>query len=465
MPYDGQLADKAAHIDILKNPDVDDFLSNCNYLKPPSDEEIEQIAALFIEPPRDEEIHLPDYIIAIDGSNYEASIDEKLPSTKMGYIKIGAVLIPLKDFDNLRKGYFVDPFRVADLQKNSTALTFMAPSANISWNSKGSVRDSFRAYIDTQLSNPRFRFDEKNYRTSLRTTLFHLASLREDGLGSTSNDTLFLHKCPTCDERRVEVKDIEEDQFCPNCGEPVYPSDCLRIWEEVSEFQSNQVALSRLMMVLEHILPIHYLRQLGKQPLFLSELGLFIDGPLAIFGNAAWLHRSIMKYLHALQSKVEKKANGASFPLIGLVKTGAIIDHVNLIEKHLPNNCLFAISDEYRYQYVHGGRQAAKQGFGFETYYGQDFIYKTPTGRTFVFLLPYHWPGKKLGGKDFIKEKLKLENYPELSKAIQLIDHFESDLHENAVVPIALAHRYTAISLQPGGKVLDLLAHQALNNN
>lgn len=42
------------------------------------------------------------------------------------------------------------------------------------------------------------------------------------------------------------------------------------------------------------------------------------------------------------------------------------------------------------------------------------------------------------------------------------IDHFESDLNVNAVVPIALAHRYTAISLSPGGRVLDILTKDAL---
>lgn len=44
-----------------------------------------------------------------------------------------------------------------------------------------------------------------------------------------------------------------------------------------------------------------------------------------------------------------------------------------------------------------------------------------------------------------------------------MINLLESDLYENAVVPIALAHHYTAISLEPGGKVLDLLTKRAMN--
>src|SRR5690606_41479985 len=49
------------------------------------------------------------------------------------------------------------------------------------------------------------------------------------------------------------------------------------------------------------------------------------------------------------------------------------------------------------------------------------------------------------------------------SDLLGLISHLESDLYENAVVPIALAHRYTAISFQPGGRVLDLLTKHALD--
>jgi len=98
----------------------------------------------------------------------------------------------------------------------------------------------------------------------------------------------------------------------------------------------------------------------------------------------------------------------------------------------------------------------------YETYYGQDFIFKTSNGRTFVMALPYPYAAKELPGRDFIKEKIKLENYPNLPQALKLINYLESDLYENAVVPIVLAHRFTAISLKPGGRVLDLLTRKSL---
>ena len=62
--------------------------------------------------------------------------------------------------------------------------------------------------------------------------------------------------------------------------------------------------------------------------------------------------------------------------------------------------------------------------------------------------------------KCFSTEKIKYSNYDVLGKAIKLIKEFECDLYENAIVPVALAHKYTAISLEPGSKVLDLLSEK-----
>ena len=67
-----------------------------------------------------------------------------------------------------------------------------------------------------------------------------------------------------------------------------------------------------------------------------------------------------------------------------------------------------------------------------------------------------------MSNSDFNEEKIKIENYENLPRAIALINHLESDLYKNAVVPIALAHRFTAISFEPGGRVLDMFARQAL---
>lgn len=464
MPYDGELASKASHSEFLRNPDIKSFLEQCDYLKIPSDETGQKLAERFVEPPtlRDE---LPSFVVAVDGSSYESSLDDKLPSTKIGYIKIGSLLIPLDEYNSLRQGRFVDPFKVAEIQDNNSSLTFSLPSANIKWGGKQNVTESFRAVMDKQFYGVDTRFEENDSSTSLRSTLFYLASVRSGKLGTGDFRKLRIHKCPSCgngEESGLLVEDIPDQQHCPYCGAEIYPTDCLRIWEEVNEFQSNQVAMTRLMLALEHLIPLHYMRFFYKNaPLLLSGMAFFIDGPLAVFGSPHWLQDAALHFFHEVNRKLHSKGQDP-LTVIGLQKTGQVVDHVNLIDRYIPNNRIMAIDDEYRYQYILAGREPSPHGFGVGTYYGQDFIYKTPNGRTFVFALPYPFGNGNSPGENFHREKIKLEHYPQLSQALRLINYLESDLYQNAVVPIALAHRFTAISLRPGGRVLDLLTKNGL---
>lgn len=462
MPYQGEFANKASHVDFLNNPDIKRMLEECTYLKPPTDEEAQNLASQFIDPPLMADQQLPEFIIAIDGSNYEVNIDDKLPSTKFGFIKVGVVLIKLTEFGDLKVGKFVDPFRVAALKDKNTSLTFFIPSANINWKDQGNVRDSFRALFDQQLYDERTRFIPSDPSTSLRSTLFTLASLRPRGMGTETSDKLKIHKCPSCDQGPITVEDVPTQQYCPHCNKEVYPSDCLRLWEEVNDFQSNQVVISRMMMILEHLLPAHYIRFfLEKSPILLSNMAFFVDGPLAVFGNPAWIHRSLMIFLENAKRKLSR-FNAKPILMIGLQKTGQVVDYINFVDRFIPNNKLYCIDDEFRYKFMLGNREPSGHTFGYETYYGQDFIFKTPSGKTFDFLIPYPYASKDLASEDFSEVKIRVENYENLPRAIGLINHLESDLYKNAVIPIALAHRFTAISFEPGGRVLDLFSRQSL---
>ena len=215
-------------------------------------------------------------------------------------------------------------------------------------------------------------------------------------------------------------------------------------------------------MILEHILPAHYIRLfLRERPLLLTNMAFFVDGPLAMFGNAAWIHRSLMIFLENAKRKLSR-FNARPILMIGLQKSGQIVDYINFVDRFLPKNKIYCIDDDFRYEHIIGNRDPAGKTFGFETYYGQDFIYKTASGKTFNILLPYPFPSKEMARINFKVEKTNIERYENLPKALALINHLESDLYKNAVVPIALAHRYTAISFEPGGRVLDLFARQSL---
>ena len=454
--------DRTSHIDIVENPDVKAFLDNCDYMREPTGNEMDEIVNHFISIP-DAEFELPQKIISIDGSNYEASIRKELPFTRVGFVKISSLLIKRNNFKKLSDGDFVNPFEVAKLSKNNSSLSFALPSSNMCYKGEHNVRNSFRKTMDEALYN--CRFSEFDASTSLRTTLFRMATLRS-GDPNADKDKLILFKCPTCGAENIELWDVPETQRCPHCGNVIYPSDCLRIWEDVSDSGSNQSALTRFTSALMHLLVIHYIRLLKeKNPdsylNSLSDLCFIINGPLAVFGNPAWLHSSILKYLYDVNKEL---IDSGRPPIIvmGVLKAGAICDYFKMIGSSVAKSSIYSVSDEFRDKYINFDRQPSSTTFGAETYYGQDFLLKTENGKLFVFnaLLPFRDKHNKLL---FKKEKANLLNYCNIGTYAKLIEEFECDLDSASLVPIALAKKYTTITLEPGGKVLDLLAKNSIN--
>jgi len=142
-------------------------------------------------------------------------------------------------------------------------------------------------------------------------------------------------------------------------------TDSLRLWEEVEDFKSSMEPSSRFMTYLEHLLPIHYMRVLlARSPAVLAKTAFFVDNPLAIFGNAAWLHGCIMRFLYQVRDELHSKCINSPL-VIGLQKTGQLVDFSRLIDRALTPGTCFAVTDEFRQQYI--GTTKSKNGFGSES--------------------------------------------------------------------------------------------------
>ncbi|MGA2226831.1 MAG: zinc ribbon domain-containing protein, partial [Syntrophobacteraceae bacterium] len=394
MPYENESASKASYIDIIKNPDVQEFLSKCEYIQPPSGQEAEQACSPFKLVP-DFSGNLPQNIISWDGSPYESSPDlQSIPSTRYVFVKLSGILINTQKMRSLRnrEQNLVDPFEVARLMENRGSLHFVFPSSNLKYKSCSSVAEGFRKALHDWLSHPRTAL---NSRDSIESTLFFLASMRPDKMATNDPRFLKIHSCPACQEDAIlTIENKDEEQFCPKCGAAVHPTDCLRLHEAVTETHSNQEAAQRFMMTIEHLIAIHYIKYfLEEFPQVLGNMAFFIDGPLALFGQPAWLHSSIMKFINGMNDKLNKL--GLLKPtIIGLQKSGQVVDFTNLIANYIPNDTIAPVTDEYRYKYILQNRDQASKTFGYETYYGQDFIYKTKSGKIFVFGVPYPFADK-----------------------------------------------------------------------
>lgn len=452
MPYARERASKGGHSDLVKNPDVAGFLQDCTYMREPTDEEGASIAATYQTAPTDKS--LPAKAVASDASPYSEPISGKFPSTQVGYVKISLVLIDLKDYDGLSQpgARFVDPFKVAAMHRNADAIAFTLPGSNVRYKGAKTVKAGFRRAIWDQLSDERTSF-AKNSEFTVTGTLLDI-----------DDDSVEMEKCPECGfkpQGKFRFKRGEEIQTCPECNAELYLTDSLRIHEQISDFGDNTAAMTRFMNVTEHLIVATLVRMLAYyQPKALANMAFILDGPLAIFGQPARVSFRLLSLYYRITQKL---AEQGLFPpiVMGLQKDGQVMEHARALGRHLPNNSFRVVDDDYREQFI-TGTSALTENFGHETYYGQDFIFKTNAGRVFTVGLPYPF-GDKQNRSAFAKQKSQISLYgTQIARAFDVIRYFEFDLYENAVVPIALAHRHASISLVPGGKVLDLVSRHGL---
>lgn len=452
MPYSKERASKGGHSDLVKNPEISNFLTQCDYLKEPTAEELQSITSCFENVSVSSD--LPLKVVASDASPYSDPINGTFPSTQIGYVKISLVLVDVGDFEGLRstESRFVDPFKVAEMHRNADALSFVLPGANVRYKGATTVANGFRRAVWEQLTDDRTK----------------MANDPEYSIGSTllaieDDKQVIVKKCPSCKlDETFSFKNIFEIQQCPSCGEDIFLTDSLRIHEQISEFGDSTSAITRFMNVIEHLAIATLVRMLGHyQPESLSQMAFFVDGPLAIFGQPARIHAKLMQLYFRVYGYLKKK--GLPPPIIvGLQKTGQVAEHAKALAKHLPKGCLKIVDDEYRNKWIKASERP-NENFGHETYYGQDFIYKTDSGRVFTLGIPYPFL-KKSSREKFALEKSNMKIYSDtLTRTLGIIKFFEFELYEDAVVPIALAHRHASISLMPGGKVLDLVSKHGLN--
>ena len=350
MPYENELADKTSHVDIIKNPDVTDFLSKCHKIEYDT-QEIESLGKLFTQP-NDCNFPRPKNIISIDGSVYESSITEKFPSKKIGYIKIGVVLLKHDSLTQIQgTTNFIDPFEVASFKEHNDAYSFVLPSTNIVYDDCEYVQESFRKALDEQFDKK--RDNENDPKSSLRETLFKMASYL-DGCNETR---IKLSKCPHCEQtENIFVYKEDDAAKCPHCGKRLYITDVLRVWEQVKDETSNKSALNRTMSVIERLLSIHYIRTIVESLRdsyvnHLENICFFIDGPLALFGEPAKLHACFMKYLDELNQEM-RRFKKSDILMIGIQKTGLINDFINLIKEHIGKGEIYCLTDDFINKYV-----------------------------------------------------------------------------------------------------------------
>lgn len=478
MPYSGEGSSPTAHVDIIRNPEVVEFLKGCTYNPDPSNR-VQEICSRLVDVSDRVQSIDRGVILATDGSPYEAIIEERFPSVRVGFLKLSNVLILVPDYRKLQASAspFVDPLEVARIQRGTQSLSLVLPGSGVIRDGVSDSRSFFRHSLFQAFLAPTFAV------SGIRLYDTFVELLRRTGSVVTQGNVegvLFGkgRKCPSDD---VELK---TDLFVPlvpgfvssptGSPEPIYVTDALRVHEPFIDDGSNIECFTRLMTALEHILTIHLIRCAASiDPSVTDNMHVIVDGPLAIFGEPARFHRGIMSILHDIRASAQSR--GQPGPLVlGISKTGKVVEHAILIERYLRfmDDCvtprsgtwILPIDDNYRQTFVQPSGLPSGRNFGDDTYYGQSFIVRTSSGKVFDTCIAYPFPNKnKVGNRDFRDLKVDLSTYGDLiGRAASLIEMMQMDLYDNSMIAVHLAHRYASIAHSPSGRSLDQFVREII---
>jgi hypothetical protein len=318
MPYEGEFASYDPLRRIAESERVKDLLTRSRVFRPAEDTP----AATPVAVP-DATEPLPDFVVAIDGSNAEVDVVNGYPGAKVGYCTVASVLLNLKQVNALDEHRPVNP---ADFRQTEQAATIDSalPGSNVVTRDHTSARDSFRESLFEIFHEVIIDEDD---RTRLLETYEELLARKPqsrlqacpydyDGCERHLAIPPRLSSCP-CDRRRA-----------------IYSTDALRIHERFREVGSNGEALGEVMQVWERVLLVHLLRCFERRGWLarLSRLAFVLDGPLALFGHPAWMSAAISAELKRLNAAIRAQS-GQDLLLLGIEKTGTFVTHFDELDQ------------------------------------------------------------------------------------------------------------------------------------
>lgn len=383
--------------------------------------------------------------LAIDGSYAVEQVRDGLPSVLYGFAQSAAAYVDLDALESQRAERFVDPYKI-ERAVNTALVTLDLPVSGAYTRAGVDIVTSWREAINE---------------------LFRLKKIDVNRLDQPLLDLLFLlHgvpgkpaaavpvNCPTQDcKKDVPVPPSGVD--CDACGVHLFPTDVLRIHEEVSEEGTNQSALGRLMSVIELLVLIGLATLLWEQSRqrALPTTLFIVDGPLAVFGTPAKLRGRALDYFQAMGSAAPGKA-----PYVcGIEKSGALVDYARQLARHgiLEPGDLLVCDEQIIARVVNANNARA---YGKETYWGRKFVYRALDGRVVVPTVPppIGAPYDANGGQ------AEPAAYPTLPAILDVIDRTGSSMYIDGIIPVAAAHGRAAFPIGVGTDVLRLVATKRL---
>ena len=383
-------------------------------------------------------------VIAIDGSTVSTAVRNGYPGAEAALLRIAAVVLDLHAIRNPDPNWIPRPSVIRSMEE-CNALDAVLPGCNV----------TERRYPD---DSPRRFFRRTIYQTLQGSIEKGHESLLDTLAAITADRPQQQVVCPVEDCPNGQVTPpVAGEAPCP-CAqrEPLYQTDVLRIHERFDDAGPNGQVYTLFQQVTEQLTLANILRycEQAGNPEFIRDTAFIMDGPLAVFGSAAWLHAW-------MQREVERIHSGhtaAGYPgilLLGIEKTGHFIEHLNRIDwsdhhgpkQALPNATAFAPTSEYVNRHILH-RPPGSNAFGRQTYYGRKILYKNANGQHSVITTPI----VNDAGRN--TECVAAEAFPRLDEALGIMDELSTYLYEDGFAPLVRAHAHAAIPLKAGAEIL-----------
>lgn len=450
MPYPNEKARRLGHVPVVNSKSVQNSLERwiISTAIIDSSSEIKQACIAVDNLPGTDRSDQVLYGITVDGSDTEVEATRDHPTIKIEYLRVAASFVDFSKLKDAGKGEFVDPRKLRESYQHA-AFDGALPGSGLVQPGLTGVQ-TWRKELNNFFATT--HFDEESPE-SLLDMLFEIS-----GKPGNPITELSLSKCPSCLSNSSPIKIPKAGTVCPNCNESLYPTDVLRTAEEYSVEGSNQSPLTRTMLVAERLTSLGIMKTLYLNQRSTEVLGktLFItDGPLALFGVVAPLHRKIHNYIQEMQNNLNSINNFPAPLIVGVEKSDRFVEHSEIISNSLKNGHVMPLSQKYINKIT--GRPEGHK-YGVDEFYGRRFIYKTSSGNTIVFTIPPA-PGIKPYGEEASED---INSYPTLKTICKVLDKIQTRLYPNAVIPVALAHNAASIPLGIGQSVLRAFSQEKL---
>jgi hypothetical protein len=453
MPYQNEQSNHSAVRRIAENPRVRDLLASYQIRQPePRDEvPLKTVSRRELIPSEWQ----PSYILAIDGSFKAVSILNGYPGAEAAYITVACVLQNITRIRQLDEHRPVLPTEFRKTQETE-ALDHVLPGCNVVYAGDINAKVSFRRTLYDLLQSQAMAEGGETLLDTYEILLSH------------KPDNQRVQHCPLDDA--CPLDESAQNEYRPQAGiyacrckkkHEWFSTDALRIHERMLPYGgSNERIYSEVIQVLERIWIVHILRTLRTQKWLtsLKRIAILVDGPLAVFGQPAWISQAISKELIALNKDV-LEATGMDLILLGIEKTGEFINHFEQLDQtdeggqgKFPRQTAALLTDDYIKRNIYFSDSDKPYGMG--TYFGRKLLYKAATGERIVATLPYLHDNHK----DW--DTADISQFPRLGDAMALMDELISSRYKNALDPIVMAHAEATLPSKIGNRVLEKLARE-----